>query len=67
MTVTMQGDRVTVVVNGETVVDHVQIPQTKFFGDLPNRGPIGLQKHGHGCCVEIRNVFVKQLTSTTEE
>ncbi len=73
MTVTVQGDCVTVVVNNETVVDHVQIPQTKYFGDLPNRGPIGLQKHydkpdyknktdkTFPMHIEFRNIFVKEL------
>ena len=51
--VTLKGDRVTVVLNGETVIDRAQLP------GVPKRGPIGLQNHGDP--VEFRNVQLKRL------
>jgi hypothetical protein len=38
--ITMKGDRVTVVLNGKTVIENAQMP------GVPARGPIGLQHHG---------------------
>ncbi|MBM3333491.1 DUF1080 domain-containing protein, partial [Candidatus Sumerlaeota bacterium] len=38
--ITMKGDRLTVVLNGKTVIDDAQLP------DVPKNGPIGLQHHG---------------------
>jgi hypothetical protein len=40
MEITMQGDRVTIVLNGKTVIDNAQMP------GVPETGPIGLQHHG---------------------
>jgi len=37
---TMKGDRLTVELNGKTVIDNVQLP------GVPEKGPIGLQHHG---------------------
>jgi hypothetical protein len=51
--ITMRGDRVTVVLNGETVIDRAQLP------GVPARGRIGLQDHGDP--VEFRNLFLKVL------
>lgn len=51
--ITMRGDRVTVVLNGETVIDRAQLP------DVPARGRLGLQDHGDP--VEFRNLFLKAL------
>lgn len=38
--ITVRGDRLTVVLNGETVIENAPLP------GLPARGPIGLQHHG---------------------
>jgi hypothetical protein len=51
--ITMRGERVTVVLNGETVIDNARLP------GVPMRGPIGLQHHGDP--VEFRNLFIKPL------
>ena len=51
--VTMQGDRVTVDLNGERIIDKAQLP------GVPQRGPIGLQHHGEA--LEFGNIFVREL------
>jgi hypothetical protein len=51
--VTMKGDRLTVVLNGEEVISNAQLP------GIPPKGPIGLQ-HEHGR-VQFRNIAVKEL------
>jgi hypothetical protein len=51
--VTMKGDRMTVVLNGETVIDNTQLP------GIPARGPIGLQHHGDP--VQFTNLYIKEL------
>jgi hypothetical protein len=51
--ITMRGDRVTVVLNGETVIEKAQLP------GVPARGRLGLQNHGDP--VEFRNLFIKTL------
>ena len=48
--ITMKGDRMTVVLNGERVIDAAQLP------GLPTKGPIGLQHHGDP--VQFRNLLV---------
>jgi hypothetical protein len=62
--ITLKGDRVTVVLNGKTVVENAQLP-----GIAP-RGPIGLQHHGgkkNGqwssppALVQFRNISVREL------
>lgn len=62
--VTLKGDRVTVVLNGKTVIENAQIP------GLAEKGPIGLQHHGRWdngkwaaqpSLVQFRNIFVKEL------
>lgn len=51
--ITLQGDRMTVVLNAQKVIDAVRLP------DLPPQGPIGLQHHGHP--VQFRNMWIKRL------
>jgi hypothetical protein len=51
--ITMKGDRVTVVLNGKTVIDRALLPGVR------ERGPIGLQNHRDP--VEFRNLFIKPL------
>jgi hypothetical protein len=51
--ITLKGDRLTVVLNGQTVIDQEQLPR------IPPRGPIGLQHHGDP--VEFANLFIKEI------
>ncbi len=51
--VTIKGNRMTVVLNGEKVIDAVPLP------DLPSKGPIALQHHHDP--VQFRNLWVKEL------
>jgi hypothetical protein len=51
--ITLKNDRVTVVLNGQTVIDNVPLP------GIPSRGPIGLQHHGDP--VQFTNLFIKEL------
>lgn len=51
--ITMRGDRVSVVLNGTTVIEEAQLP------GIPAKGPIALQHHNDP--VEFRNLFIKQL------
>jgi hypothetical protein len=51
--ITMNADRLTVVLNGKTVVRNAQLP------GIPAKGPIGLQHHGHP--IEFANLFIKEL------
>jgi hypothetical protein len=51
--VTLKGDRLTVVLNGQTVIERAQLP------GLPARGPIGLQHHGDP--LEFTNLFIKEM------
>ena len=51
--ITMRGDRVTVVLNGKTVIDHAKLP------GVPKTGPIALQNHGDP--IEFRNLYIKEL------
>jgi hypothetical protein len=62
--ITMKGDRLTVVLNGVTVLENAQLP------DVPARGPIGLQHHGGRkdgvwdsppSLVQFRNISVQEL------
>jgi hypothetical protein len=50
----MQGDRLTVNLNGRTVIENAQLP------GVPRRGPIGLQHHGTP--IEFANLYVRALT-----
>jgi hypothetical protein len=51
--ITLEKGRVTVILNGQTVIDRVQLP------GIPARGPIGLQHHGDP--VQFTNLFIKEL------
>jgi hypothetical protein len=62
--VTMKGDRLTVVLNGVTVLDAAQLPE------VPAKGPIGLQHHGEKkdgvwtsppALVQFRNISIQEL------
>ncbi|HLF94262.1 MAG TPA: DUF1080 domain-containing protein [Planctomycetota bacterium] len=63
--ITMKGDRLTVVLNGEKVIDGALLP------DMPARGPVGLQHHGSKnkegkwgsppALVQFRNIKIKEL------
>ena len=51
--ITIKGDRVSVELNGEKVIDNLQLP------GCPAEGPIGLQNHNTP--VEFRNIYIKEL------
>lgn len=51
--ITVRGDRVTVVLNGNLVLQNAQLP------GLRKRGPIGLGNHGDP--VQFANLFIKEL------
>ncbi|MBI1314144.1 DUF1080 domain-containing protein [bacterium] len=62
--ITMEGDRLTVVLNGTTVIKNAQLP------GIPERGPIALQHHGSKrdgewssppALVQFRNISIKEL------
>jgi hypothetical protein len=62
--ITMKGDRVTVVLNGKTVIENAQMP------GVPATGPVGLQHHGAKrdgqwtgppSLLQFRNVLIKEL------
>jgi hypothetical protein len=51
--ITMRGNRVTVVLNGKTVIDNVRLP------GVPAKGRIGLQHHSDP--IQFANLFVREL------
>ena len=51
--ITMKGDRLAVELNGQTVIEDARLP------DVPLRGPIGLQHHGHP--IQFANLYVREL------
>jgi hypothetical protein len=62
--ITVQGKKVTIVLNGKTVIPGAEIP------DLPNRGPVVLQHHGSKrdgkwssppALVQFKNISIKEL------
>lgn len=62
--ITRKGDRLTVELNGEKVIDNAQLP------GVPARGPIGLQHHGSKvngvwvsppAMVQFRNIYIKEI------
>ena len=59
--VRIQGDRVTVVLNDQLVVDNQPLPNyfTKGATPLPDRGPIQIQTHG--APMHVKNVFIREL------
>jgi hypothetical protein len=62
--ITMKGDRLTVVLNGKTVISNAQLP------GIPESGPLALQHHGGfkdgkyspaSSLVQFRNISIKEL------
>jgi hypothetical protein len=62
--ITLRGDRKTVYLNGQLVIDDAQLPQ------IPARGPIGLQHHGSmvdgqwtsaPSLIQFRNIYIRAL------
>ena len=62
--ITFKGDRMTVELNGITVIEDAQMP------GIPESGPIGLQHHGEKkdgewimppSLVQFRNIYIKEL------
>jgi hypothetical protein len=51
--ITMKGDRLTVVLNGKTVIENAQLP------GVAREGPIALQAHGSP--VQFANIYIKEL------
>jgi len=51
--ITIEGDRVTVALNGQTVIDGAELP------GVAEKGPIALQNHRDP--IEFRNLFLKSL------
>ena len=51
--ITVKGDRMTVALNGETVIDNLQMLK------CPAEGPIALQHHGQP--LDFRNIYIKEL------
>ena len=50
---TIRGDRVSVVLNGQLVIENARLPE------VPRQGPLGLQHHNDP--VQFRNLFIKRL------
>lgn len=62
--ITMMGDRLTVILNDQTVIENALLP------DIPERGPIALQHHGAQedgewtsppALVQFRNISIREL------
>jgi hypothetical protein len=51
--ITLKGDRLTVELNGQIVIENAQLP------GVPKSGPIALQHHGSA--LEFRNIQIKEL------
>lgn len=51
--ITIQGDRLTVSLNGRVVIENAQLP------GIPAKGPIGLQHHG--AAIDFANLWIKEL------
>lgn len=51
--ITMKGDRLTVNLNGETVIENARLP------GVPREGPIALQHHGDP--IQFANIYIKEL------
>ena len=58
--ITMRGDRLTVELNGQTVIENAHLP------GVPERGPLAFQHHGHGkpnpasSLVQFRNISIME-------
>jgi hypothetical protein len=52
MEITLRGERLTVALNGETVIADAALP------GIPVRGPVGLQ-HEHGR-IQFRNLWIRE-------
>jgi hypothetical protein len=50
--ITMKGDRLTVVLNGQTVIENAQLP------GVAARGPLALQHHGDA--IEFANLYLRE-------
>jgi len=62
--ITVRGDRVTVVLNGITVIENAQLP------GMAEKGPVGLQHHGSKqngkwtsppALLQFKNIYIKEL------
>ncbi len=51
--ITLKGEHLTVVLNGQTVIENAWLPK------IPKKGPIALQHHGDP--IQFRNIFIKEL------
>ena len=51
--ITLRGDRLTVELNGKTVIEDAQLP------GIAERGPLALQHHGNP--IQFANLFIKEL------
>ncbi len=51
--VTMKGDRLTVVLNGQNVINNAQLP------NVPAKGKLALQHHG--ASIDFANIWIKEL------
>lgn len=51
--ITLKGDRLTVTINGQVVIENAQLP------DVPGSGPVGLQHHGGA--IDFANIWIKEL------
>jgi hypothetical protein len=51
--ITMKGDRLSVDLNGQRVIDNAQLP------GIPERGPIALQHHGDP--IQFANIYIREL------
>ncbi|MDH4350831.1 MAG: DUF1080 domain-containing protein, partial [Gemmatimonadota bacterium] len=58
--ITFRGSRITIQLNGTTVVDWEAEPRGKVT-DFAARGYIGLQNHDDRSPVSFRNIFVEAL------
>ena len=57
--ITMRGERLTVQLNGKTVIDRAKLP------GVAASGPIALQSHGGA--IEFANVYIRELHSRDVE
>jgi len=56
--ITMKGDRLTVELNGQVVIENARLP------GVPPEGEIALQRHGNP--IDFRNIYIKELPSAGE-